>query len=86
MSTSMDPNIELPRITVVLEDEPGCVFRFTYTTEDGQITGSVCVAGAGDKPDARTLNEKRRAAELRIRTLCDCLAEACDENYFAHRT
>ena len=77
---------ELPRIAILLEDEPGCVFRFTYSTEDGEIAGKVCVAQNGDEPDGRSLDEKRRAAELRIRNLCDCLAEACDENLYAHRT
>jgi hypothetical protein len=77
---------ELPRIAVVVEDEPSGVFRFTYSTEDGEIAGKVCVATGGDEVDSRSLDEKRRAAELRIRALCDCLAEACDENLYADRT
>jgi hypothetical protein len=78
--------LDLPKITVVVEDEPGCIFRFTYSTEDGEITGKVCVADEQHDHDTRSLDEKRRAAELRIRALCDCLAEACDENQYAHRT
>jgi hypothetical protein len=78
--------VDLPKITVVVEDEPGCIFRFAYDTDDGEIVGKVCVVDRGDGLDNRSLDEKRRAAELRIRTLCDCLAQACDQNLYAHRT
>jgi hypothetical protein len=75
-----------PKIIIVVDNEAECTFRFTYVTEDGEITGRVSVPDAADGVDSRSLDEKRRAAEQRISALCDCLAQACDENDYAHRT
>jgi hypothetical protein len=74
-----------PKIAVFVENEAECTFRFTYATEDGEITGRVSVPDGTHSVDSRSLAEKRRAAEQRIGALCACLAQACDENDYAHR-
>jgi hypothetical protein len=39
---------------VVVEDEPGCIFRFAYATDDGEIVGKVCVVEGRDGRDNRS--------------------------------
>ncbi len=70
--------------TILLEAERGHtdVFRFTFATKDGTITGRVSVAIEG-RPDTRSREEKMRAARIKVEHLTHALAAAVSEKRYA---
>jgi hypothetical protein len=68
---------------IILEPEPSGGFRFTFETDDGQITGRVSIDSEGN--NERTPEEKERAAKIKITQLCEGIAQASEEDRYAPR-
>lgn len=69
---------------IVVEPEATNAFRFTFRTEEGEISGHT----VGDQAAGYTLrseDEKRRAAKQRIKELCEEIAQASEEERYADR-
>lgn len=68
---------------ILVEPEKGEAdsFRFSFTTQDGKITGRVSVKIEGG-PDTRSKHDKMRAAQHKIEHLSRGLSLAASENQF----
>jgi hypothetical protein len=61
----------------LLEDGPGS-YRFTFTTQRGELSGRVTVATEGP-PDRRSNDDKEQAARNQVLAISREFAEACGE-------
>ena len=69
------------RISIRPERGHPDTFRFSYSIHDGEVTGRVSIGLEG--PDARSSEQKMRAAKLKVRSLVDALDVAVSEARFA---
>jgi hypothetical protein len=76
---------ELAEPEIIIERDAVGAYRFTFETSDGQIIGRVS-AGDGAGYKQRTPEEMERAAKVKIRQLCEGIAQASDEERYADRT
>jgi hypothetical protein len=77
----------MPNDEILMEPLRGhpSAFRFTFTSNDGKITGQVSVALEG-RPETRSAEEKMRAAQLKVEHLAHAFANAVSEKRYADRT
>jgi hypothetical protein len=61
------------------------MFHFSFTTQDGKLSGRVSVAMEG-RPDTRSREEKMRAARIKVEHLAHAFANASSEKRYAQDT
>ena len=68
---------------ILLAADGKAAFKFTFSTDNGKITGRVSVARRGGGPDVRTAEEKVKAAKTKINDLASELTEAASKDRYA---